>query len=48
MALHFSPVIVPLHNLKIWHAASDEYLFAISHRIHSEPKLRDDPGFVAA
>jgi hypothetical protein len=48
MALHFSPVVEPPRDLKIWHANSNEYSFAISLESPTGPGLQGRPGYVAS
>jgi hypothetical protein len=48
MALHFSPVVAPQSDLKIWHANSNEYSFAISLESPIGPGFQDSPGYVAS
>ena len=48
MALHFSPVVAPQSDLKIWHANSNEYSFAISLESPTGPGLQGSPGYVAS
>jgi hypothetical protein len=48
MALHFSPVVTPQSDLKIWHANSNEYSFAISLESPTGPGLKGRPGYMAS
>ena len=48
MALHFSPVVASQSDLKIWHANSNEYSFAISPESPTGPGLQGRPGYVAS
>jgi hypothetical protein len=48
MALHFSPVVAPQSDLKVWHANSNEYSFAISLESPTGPGLQGSPGYVAS
>jgi hypothetical protein len=48
MALHFSTVVAPQSDLKIWHANSNEYAFAISLESPTGPGLQGKPGYVAS
>jgi hypothetical protein len=48
MPLHFSPVVAPQSDLKIWHANIDKYSFAISLEDSTEPGLQSKPGYVAS
>ena len=48
MALHFSPVVTHQGDLKIWHANSSEYSFAISLESPTGPGLQGRPEYMAS
>ena len=48
MALHFNPVVAAQGDLKIWHASSNEYSFAISLESPTGPEFQGTRGYMAS
>jgi len=46
--MQFSRVILPVEEIQIWNASSDDFSFVISYESRSDPGLKGNPGFVAS